>query len=226
MLRLIRALSPRVEFSIITLVAFGPFIIRSLADAVFPHMRPPITDAHLFGLVVYEPILFVILATFLWLRGWTPGRIGLALPSPREGLLGIGLFLLAYTVIFAIWWLTWLIAPGIVSHAAEGQPLVAPHLSLTTVILVSALNPVFEEVFVCGYVVSALKGEHRYWGAVHTSTALRLAYHLYQGSVAVFTIIPTGLIFALFYARRGRLWPLIIAHALAEFAALLPFVVN
>ena len=58
---------------------------------------------------------------------------------------------------------------------------------------------------------------------VHVSVAIRLLYHLYQGAIAI-GVVPFGLIFALWYRRTGRLWPVIVAHALTDFAALLHFV--
>ncbi|MFD1296210.1 CPBP family intramembrane glutamic endopeptidase [Lysobacter gummosus] len=41
---------------------------------------------------------------------------------------------------------------------------------------------------------------------------IRIAYHLYQGSAGVVSIVPMGLAYAWLYARTGRLWPLVLAH--------------
>ena len=43
---------------------------------------------------------------------------------------------------------------------------------------------------------------------------IRIAYHLYQGSAGVVSIVPMGLAYAWLYARTGRLWPLVLAHVL------------
>jgi hypothetical protein len=58
---------------------------------------------------------------------------------------------------------------------------------------------------------------------VNVSVAIRLLYHLYQGGIGVIGIIPFGLIFAWWYARIGRLWPLFVAHGLTDAAGLLQF---
>ena len=91
-------------------------------------------------------------------------------------------------------------------------------------IAVSLINPVFEEVFVCGYVITALRKSRNPWAGVHVSVAIRLLYHVYQGAIAAIGVAPFGLIMALWYRRTGRLWPVIAAHAATDFAALLRFV--
>jgi membrane protease YdiL (CAAX protease family) len=58
---------------------------------------------------------------------------------------------------------------------------------------------------------------------VNVSVALRLVCHLYQGTLGVLSVIPVGLIFAYWYVRTGRLWPLIVAHALLDFISLAAF---
>jgi membrane protease YdiL (CAAX protease family) len=56
------------------------------------------------------------------------------------------------------------------------------------------------------------------------SAAIRLLYHLYQGPLAFFGIVPFGLVVAGWYARSGRLWPVIVAHAIGDFIALVGYV--
>jgi membrane protease YdiL (CAAX protease family) len=73
---------------------------------------------------------------------------------------------------------------------------------------------VFEEILVCGYVVQSLRGRFGVALAANASIALRMSFHLYQGPAAFLTYSLFGLLFTLFYVRTGRLWPLIVAHAL------------
>jgi len=75
-------------------------------------------------------------------------------------------------------------------------------------------------VFVAGYVIAALKDVRGTTFAINVSVVIRLVYHLYQGISGVLSIIPMGLIFGYWFARKGRLWPLIAAHALLD---LVPF---
>jgi uncharacterized protein len=34
-------------------------------------------------------------------------------------------------------------------------------------------------------------------------------------------VVPVGLVFAYYYARNGKLWPLIVAHGILDFMALM-----
>lgn len=86
------------------------------------------------------------------------------------------------------------------------------------------VNPLFEELFVCGYVITVARESGQLALGVNASIAIRLAYHLYQGGIGVIGIIPLGLIFGLWFARTGRLWPVVVAHGIADFAGLVSFV--
>ena len=78
-------------------------------------------------------------------------------------------------------------------------------------LLFLVVNSVFEEVFVVGYVIEAARaGDVGF--AVSISAVIRLLYHTYQGPVALTSILPIGVIFALAYLRWRNLWPLVLAH--------------
>ncbi len=78
------------------------------------------------------------------------------------------------------------IAPSMVETSAKllrvGEPL-----GLGTVAITSLVNSVFEEVFVCAYVISALQEKRGLAVAVNVSVALRVTYHLYQGALGALT---------------------------------------
>lgn len=82
------------------------------------------------------------------------------------------------------------------------------------VLLLAALeNAVVEEVIVVGYLMTRLK-EMR-WSLpaiVALSSLLRGAYHLYQGFGQALGNVLMGVVFAAWFHRTGRLWPLVIAH--------------
>jgi uncharacterized protein len=98
--------------------------------------------------------------------------------------------------------------------------LVAPDLMFGLVIAVSIVNPLFEEFFVSGYLITTLKQWRHPWFAINVSVTLRLLYHLYQGPSGTVTIIPIGFVFAQWYNRTDRLWPLVVAHALFDYTGL------
>lgn len=217
----IRALPPGFEFAIVVVAAFGIFIVGSLLAFLAPTdgESAPIDNGQLQSVIVYEAVVGVLLLTFLRIRQWNLQSLGL-MPSLRETLLGVGLAIaayLSYAVVF-------LAAAGLspyVAWAAAHLTLVTPGLSVPLAIAASIVNPVFEELFVSGYVISALRERRGFWTAVNASVAIRLSYHLYQGPIGALNIIPLGCIFALWYGRTGRLWPLIVAHAIFDLVGLL-----
>lgn len=214
----LRSLSDKAEFAIVVLGAFGYFIISSIISLIAPSGHPHITNSHLRFLIGYELIIMSILLSFLYVRGWTLRYIGLR-PTVRQTLIGFVLALAAYLVHLVIWAVAMSVSPYFVALAKDTH-LVAPGLKIGTITVVSIINPVFEELFVTGYVISYLQKRRSMWFAINVSVLIRFLYHLYQGAVGVISIIPIGLIFAIWYARTRRLWPLIVAHAAFDFLAL------
>lgn len=222
MKELVQRLSGRAEFVIVLVGAFGLFIASNLPALFTPpaytRETAPISNGHLQFLLAYELIVLLCLGAFLTARGWTRERIGLA-PSIAESLQGLPLVVLCYLLTLVV-----RLPVLLAMRDSLGQlnmPLVAGSLDLWTIILVSMLNPVFEEVFLCGYFVTALKEKRGIAFAVNVSTAVRVACHLYQGPIGAVGVVPVGLLFAYWYAKRGRLWPIIFAHGVIDFVGLM-----
>jgi membrane protease YdiL (CAAX protease family) len=211
----IRSLSPTTEFVIVIGVAFGPFIQASLMQAA---VRPVVNieNAQVAPLLVYELVLLAALSTFLYLRGWTPARLGLH-PHALDVVAGLGLAVAVHIGYLAASSIAALVFP--IKEPVSASP--SATVTFINVLTVSVINPVFEEVFVCGYVVTVLQKSRGPWTAINVSTTIRLLYHLYQGALGVLSIVPTGLIFAYWFARTGRLWPPIVAHGVLNFIVLL-----
>jgi membrane protease YdiL (CAAX protease family) len=108
-------------------------------------------------------------------------------------------------------------------HATPPAQLVPQDVSPLTIFAVGLVNPFFEEVFVTGYVITVLKDVRGINFAINTSVAIRLACHLSQGVAGVLIAIPVGLIFGYWFARKGRLWPLIVAHSVMNLVVLFNF---
>lgn len=209
----LRRLSARLEFLIVVGLAFGPFLLDNLTLLVSPSPPATIQAGHLDALLLHESIVLLLLAVFLRWRGWTPDRLGLR--AHRHDLpIAIGLAVLVNLVFTTLHHL--IEATGTPLPSIEDVMPIAQGLGHLRVLAVSAVNGTYEELFVCGYLISALRERRSVGTAVAVSTAIRLGYHLYQGSLGVIGIVPMGLIFAFWYARTGRLWPLILAHALLD----------
>lgn len=84
---------------------------------------------------------------------------------------------------------------------------------LPALLIWSAANAFAEETVVVMWLLTRLRQlGWAPWAAVAASSVLRGSYHLYQGVSAGFGNIAMGVVFAWFYHRTGRIWPLILAH--------------
>ena len=200
-----------------------PHSVAILLDPqrLYAHAAPPITNAGLLSTVIYELLVLGVLGTFLATRGWTLARVGLE-PSWRDSAAGLGLAVVYYFCFIVLWIAAVAVWPPLGTIGAATH-LVRADLQWSTVLLACVVNPVFEEVFLCGYVISALRDSRGVTTAINVSAAIRLFCHFYQGAVGVIAVAPVALLFAYWYAHSRRLWPLIVAHAILDLVGLLPY---
>jgi len=92
--------------------------------------------------------------------------------------------------------------------------------TLIPITIISLLNPLFEELLVLGFVVQSMRKAFGITTAFNVSLALRILSHLYQGPLAVIPIAVMALVFTLVYVKMGRLWPVIVSHALLDLLGL------
>ncbi|WP_457096380.1 CPBP family intramembrane glutamic endopeptidase [Lysobacter sp. P5_B9] len=209
-------LSARSEFLLVVTVAFGYSLYASVTQLLVPSALPPITDAGLRWLIVEELMLLALLGALLKARGWRRAELGLGFTA-RDLPAAVGLVAAFHITLFAMMYVCDVVLPGF-SRSLDG--LVAGGITLSAAVAVSIVNPIFEEVFVCAYIIRALERTHSTAFAVNVSVAIRVAYHLYQGPAGAMTIIPFGLMLGWWFARTGRLWPAVIAHGILDLWAL------
>lgn len=218
----IRDLSHRAEFALVITVAFGYFILGSVLSVFSAPSGAQVSEAGLQFLVAYELSMTAVLAVFLAARGWDRQQLGLVL-NRSDPWVALGLAVVAYLAYSLAWHTLGQSVPG-AAEIPEG--VIASDLRIRTVLLVSVINGSFEEIFVCGYVISALRKTRSVMFAINVSIAIRLTYHLYQGPAGVVAMVPIGLVFAHWYARTGRLWPVAIAHCLFDVYGLWPYLAS
>jgi membrane protease YdiL (CAAX protease family) len=226
----IQGLSFPGEFAIVMVAAFGPLLAGTVLVLLSPEQwlhggPPPITNARLLRTLVFELLVGSLLWSVLKVRGWTGAQFGLAPVRPvsqellTTPVVALGLALAAYAAYAIVAIVAATMWPEAVRQAVERR-FGAPHIPMATVLAVALVNPVFEEVFVCGYVVSSLRERLGVANAVNVSAGLRVACHLYQGVTGVLAITPFALIAATWFGRTRRLAPLVLAHALMDLLAL------
>jgi membrane protease YdiL (CAAX protease family) len=139
--------------------------------------------------------------------GWTRldalSGVGLA---ALIGIPGLGLYLVAHAL-------------GL-SLTVEASGLDENWWRAPALLLWACANSLAEEVVVVAYLITRLRqlgwGEN---GAMWASALLRGCYHTYQGFGAALGNVVMGVVFARWWQKTDRLWPLIVAHALIDAVA-------
>jgi len=209
-------------------IAFGWAIIISVATVL---SGPAAADAvprgdtfgkgHLYGVVITELICMPLVASILYVRGWRLADFPLGI--------GKSMTLLGLSIALGVWLLDAFLGAAFealfssLRPALDGLDSYKPRNppDLIAIYILSVVNPVFEEVIVCGYVMPALSRRFGVTAAVNVSVVIRVAYHLYQGIAAAPFHLAYGLVQAYTFVRFGRLWPLIVSHAVLDFTSLL-----
>ncbi|OBI09009.1 CAAX protease [Mycolicibacter nonchromogenicus] len=224
----------RVEIVLVLAITYGLSAVTAilqLADAVLRDLRTQqiplnprrsyfdLIDLGLNAAWAVQLIAWGALALYLlWRSGIGPGRIGVG-GWPRRGdvagalglaaligLPGLGLYLLARTL-----GLNADVIPAAINDTWWRAPIL---------IVIAFANAFAEEVIVVGYLLTRLKQLRvSPWVALACSALLRGTYHLYQGFGAGLGNIAMGLVFGYTWQRSGRLWPLILAHAVIDTVA-------
>jgi CAAX protease family protein len=222
----IRRLPAGVEFLVVVSWAFGLPIFNSIMSLGTGGAIPAVSggalvfnDTILVNILVFELLQSVFLLWFLHVRGWTLEKVGLAFSWRSTGM-GWLLMLGTYVLALAVLSLAEFAWPAQMHAAAARYPASDPTVSMELVFLTSTVNGIFEELFVAGYIITALRDTRGLWTAINVSTVVRTLYHLYQGPVGIVTVVPLGLLYGYVYARTRLLWPLIMAHVLIDIIGL------
>lgn len=96
---------------------------------------------------------------------------------------------------------------------------------IPVLVLDACQDGIAEEVVVCAYLLVRLR--QLGWSApraIAASAVLRGSYHLYQGYGGFVGNAVMGVIFALWFRRTRRVWPLIVAHSLIDAVSFVGYV--
>jgi membrane protease YdiL (CAAX protease family) len=168
---------------------------------------------------VFQLLAWGVLGVYLlWRSGFGPREIGLGRPRWRPDVLGgVGLALLIGLPGLALYQVARILG---LNASVEPAELYDTWWRIPVLLAVAVANGWAEEVIVVGFLLTRLRQLRvSPVAAVIASSALRGVYHLYQGFGAGLGNFAMGLVFGYVYVRTGRLWPLIIAHALIDSVA-------
>ena len=182
MKQFVQALSGRAEFLIVVLGSLGLLLLTNLQVLLDPGLAaqaPPFTNEALISNLIYEVFVLAWLGLFMKVRGWTFERLGFSI-GLRDTAIGL---LLAIVVFCAMWLIQQIMSSAAPAsfEAARRFDKVSGDLDLWALLVGAAVDAVFEELFACAYVISALKEKRSAAFALNVSILLRVGLHVYQG---------------------------------------------
>jgi membrane protease YdiL (CAAX protease family) len=207
----IRSLSAPAEFCLVLLIGFGASIAFEGWSIAHRHVTV-INDGLILNTLVLE---LLELAAILWIgriRGWSISTFGWRI-SWKGTAAGILLFTTATTVKI-------LVSISLSAIHSERPGFMVAELTVRVIILLTVINPFFEELLEAGYFIHSLR-RYGMWPVVLVSSLFRGILHLYQGFDGAAAIFAGGVFIGLAYWRWRQLWPLVVAHSLDDFLGLL-----
>jgi membrane protease YdiL (CAAX protease family) len=208
---IIRNLPAPAEFCLILFVGFAPLIIIFQFPTAFQSKHLELTTG---GALAFPLVELLILVPLLWIgkiRGWSVTTFGSRISWKGTGG-GILLFVVAEMVCIGVTLGAQIIHP-------EHSPFTVGRLAVLAVLVISIINPVFEEVLETGYFIHSLQ-RFGMWPAVLASAVFRGLFHLQFGINAALSVFAMGVVFGFTYWRWRQMWPLIFAHSLMDLLAL------
>jgi uncharacterized protein len=210
----------RLELGLVLLLAFSPGILGLLLLALGPAGSAEVEAQLVPSLVsiVFELFLSwspVLVVGFLLARN-REGWAGIGLTRFRAGDLGMGavLWVASFILVLVLAQLFQYFGQREVDFLPEGLPLWFRSLQA---VLIAVTAGVTEEIVVRGYAQTRLEQLRAPTAVIILlPTALWGVLHVYQGVGAALTIFGLGLMYAWYFQRTRRLWPLILAHILFD----------
>ena len=224
----------RIEIAVVLAVTFGLSAYTALLNlieavllglsgqnvALNPRRSPfDLIDLGLNLAWVFQLLAWGALGLYLlWRSGFGLSRIGLGRFRWRPDLLGgLGLAALIGLPGLAFYLLSRTLG---MNASVEPAELYDTWWRIPVLLLVAFANGWAEEIIVVGFLFTRLRQLRiSPVAAVIATSVLRGLYHLYQGFGAGLGNLAMGLVFGYVYVRTGRLWPLIVAHALIDAVA-------
>ena len=215
----------RKELGLILLLAFAPSLLGLLFLALGPVATGETEAAvapSLIGIVIdlfisWTPVLVIGYLLARSREGWA--GIGLTRFRTGELLMGLVLWVASFVLVLVLAQLFQYFGTREVDFLPESLPLWFRSLQA---VLIAVTAGVTEEIVVRGYAQTRLE-QLRVSTAVILllPTALWAGLHVYQGLGAALTIFGLGLMYAWYFQRTRRLWPLILAHVLFDMTQLI-----
>jgi membrane protease YdiL (CAAX protease family) len=198
---------------VVIVICFGWPIVGSVWAMIAGFPTPPFNDAAFVAVIVEELMLGSVALAYLRLRGHELVAL-VPRPTMLGSLVGLGLYALTMLIYWAVYWFAGTPEPS--SEPIE-KMIAAGSVSLPWLLAGSIVNGVFEEVFLTGYLQRTLIGIGASV-AIGVPVLVRAVGHLYQGPLGTVSVICVGVVFGAYYWRKRQLWPVVVAHIVADVA--------
>jgi len=187
-------------------------------------------DYHFLRDAFLESLFLSAFLFFLRWRGWKPSDFRMHFGGWTT-FCGICLFVLTYFSAFFVVHNAFLLARMTQGTAFSsllllflpihyGVPDGTVELHWLTVFTFPFLNAFYEEIVYLGYAFNQWAQKFGAKNAFFLTLAFRMGVHIYQGSEHILQIAVLSTIFGLWYWKQGKLWPLILGHALIDLMSL------
>lgn len=208
--RAARTITSPTEALAVTALCFGWAILSSIQAVARGFESRGFSDAGLINIVVFELMFGAAALGLLRWRGYGVATLR-PVPNWHDARSGVVLYLATLVVHFA------LVLPF--GSDASSQPIdrmvETATVSWPAVVLMAVVNGTYEEIFLLGFLLRGLRG-YGLSVALGASLLVRVLYHLYQGPVGALSVLGFGLVLGLAYVRTGRLFPVVVAHVVAD----------
>jgi membrane protease YdiL (CAAX protease family) len=205
------------ELGLVLLLAFAPGLLGLLLLASSGNGQPvsidelgPAIGASIFDTFLsWTPVL--VLGYMLVRSGEGFAAIGLRRFDSRDASSGIVLSIGSWILVFVLSIVFSHLGSNDVDFLPKALPL---WFRVVDALLIAFTAGITEEVVVRGYAQTRLEQLRAPTAVILLlPTGLWAALHLYQGVGPAVTILCLGLVYALYFHRTRRLWPLVVAHA-------------
>jgi len=212
-------LHPILEFILILIIALGDFIVSAFKWLTLESTGEKImtyTNDDVINLIMYETIVLVIIVLILKWQRWSLKELGLTF-SIEKITAGLILFVSNY-ILYLLLYMA--LADFILSFESEiassATISFSASLNILPLTLFSIFNPIFEEFILAGYIISAMRNRFGMLTCVSVSVIFRLSFHVYQGPIILLSILPMGIIYAVYFWHKKSILPLIVGHGLMD----------
>jgi membrane protease YdiL (CAAX protease family) len=215
------------ELGLVLILAFAPGALSLLVIALgaggnnsaSEQLVPAIVSGLFSAFLSWSPILLIGYLLFRNNEGWR--GIGLTRFDPRaDGVTGLGLWVTSFVLVLV---LAVVFSPlGGPKTPVDFLPKELPiWFRVVDALVIAVTAGVTEEIVVRGYAQTRLEQLKVPTAVVLLlPTALWGVLHLYEGPAAALTIFGLGMLYAWYFFRTRRLWPIIIAHGLFDLTQL------